>query len=252
MSAGNSVINHKTLSTDRLSLTVPEKYKGKYVSYLANGASAVYVQTPVLTVAKVIKDGEHASHIRFKYSVGSPFAEALQRLDDYLVETVTKRSADFFSGKRFSRQWIEGRYEAFVKGSEVSFTVPDSTKLLIKDQRGVDRSIDEVKPGMKAIGIVHFPGVSFSKTSIQPDAELVQMKVYVEEKIPWSILDRDSDDEAAPALEPDEATIDEEEVDREVSALELDKLGIAIKEEDLAHSERAAEGDRNDDEQDFF
>ncbi len=260
--SGNTVINHKSLSTDKLSLTIPEKNRGRYVSYLSQQGTnprvpaPLYVQTPILTLAKINEDS-----LEFVTGQSNPFIENLNKLDTFVTDTVAKRTVEFFSGKRFSREWIASRYESRVQSVSaksdavhLNISIPHQKKeLLIKDQRGADRTLADLRPGMKCISIVHFPGVSFTKASIRADLVAVQMKMYVEDSIPWSILDCDSEEDVTDqyAPEEDEATIDDDEVDAEVSALRLATLDIkAPNEGDSAFVSN--DPDKNDDGDDLF
>ncbi len=252
MSGGNQVISHKSLTTDRLKLTLPEKNKGRYISYLSNENAPLYVQTPVLTVAQVSDES-----ISFVAGKSTPFIDNLCKLDTFIVDTVAKRTTDFFAGKRFSRDWIAGRYVSRMHDDgdsphvNVNFCLPQQKEeLLIKDQRGLDRTLAHLKPGMRCIVILHLPGVSFTKASIKADFVAVQMKIYVEDTIPWSITDADSDEEINAGSDEDEATIDDDEVDAEVSALKLAALGIkGPNDEDCVFI--SSESDKNDDGEDL-
>ncbi len=264
MAGINQVTHHKSLSTEKLSLTIPEKSKGRYVSYLSQRGSSpkiaapLYVQTPVLTLSKVSEES-----LEFTTGSANPFVDNLHKLDGFVLDTVAKRTVEFFSGKRFSREWIASRYESRVQNATtgsassavtLNLSLPPQTKdLLIKDQRGADRTLADLKPGMKCISVVHFPGVSFTKASIRADFVTVQMKVYIEDTIPWSILDNDSEEDVTDryAPEEDEATIDDDEVDAEVSALRLATLDIKAPHE-CDSSFVPNDPEKNDDGADLF
>ena len=241
MSSGNVVVNHKSLNTDALKITPPEKIKGRYVSYFSSDRRPLYVQTPLIAVDSV--DGDQMS---LRVPSTSTFKSTLHDLETHVVDTVAKNTRDFFAGKRFSRDWIASKYHSLL--SENKFNVRIAPNVLIKDQRGIDRNLSDIQPGFKIIAILHFPGLAFTKASIATEAVLVQLKVYVEESLSqWSILDDDSDPDAASAHDDDEATIDDDEVLEEISALQL-----SIKAEEDAGKEHHGFQDGRDDGNSLF
>jgi len=221
MSAETVVAGYKTLSVNELVVTPPEKNKGKYVSYLSIKRRPLYVQTPILVVDK-LEDGK----LVLKVQPSSVFAKTLDNVDTTLVDILFKNSSKFFAGKRFSRECLMARYQPLLTVAN-RLELVSSGKLLIKDQRGADRNVSDIRPGVKVIAIVHFPKLWFTKASITPEASVVQLKVYVEDSLPWLVNNNDSDGDNEPCGgdSDDEKTIDDDEVVEEVSALQEDIKG---------------------------
>jgi hypothetical protein len=227
MSVETVVNGYKTLAVNELVVTPPEKNKGKYVSYLSIKRRPLYVQTPILVVDKF--DG---SKLLLKVKPSSVFAQTLANVDTNIVDILFKSSAKFFAGKRFSRECLMSRYEPLLTVAN-RLELVSSANLLIKDQRGADRNISDIRPGMKVIAIVHFPKLWFTKASIKPEASVVQLKIYVEDSLPWLVDNNDSDGDNEPCLDSDdEKTIDDDEVVEEVSALQEDIKGTDEDNED--------------------
>jgi hypothetical protein len=107
MRANSSVINYKSLNINNVKFTVPEKIKGKYISYIANDQGSLYVQTPTMTVHKIDSDD---GYIQFRIRADSPFVQLLNDFDDHCANYLSQNSAKFFNGKVFSKLKITNAY----------------------------------------------------------------------------------------------------------------------------------------------
>jgi len=201
-----SVTYYKNLTVQETELTVPEKVKGKYFSYLSNKQFPLYIQTPTLNAFPVDENT-----IRFKVKKDGQFEKLCGDLDQQIIDHISERSVQFFRGSLFSRNKIESSYLRTIdEDGYITVTVPDN--LLIKDQRDSSRGYDEIAPGTEAIAILHIEGVAFTKKTIRLSLSVAQLKIYVKEQLStWCIL-HDSDSEVD---EPDP-----EEAESLVKALE--------------------------------
>lgn len=263
MASGNPVINYKALEIETLGLTVPELRKNRRFSYVSNKGNGLYVQTPMMTVLEVNEtpntvqgwDGELITTL----SSQSPFVSTLHNLDEHFKSVIDNKANAFFGPRKaITRKVIDAGYIATLKtpedgaASTISLKVVNPDQLLIRDQRDAVRQFSDIKPGVRIIAVMHIEGVAYTKTTISLDVVVRQVKVYIDDSIPWSIVNTDLDEDEEPVAEPDEMTIDVNEAERQVEALELAKLSIEapdhIKEahELLTETENKIEADENE------
>lgn len=235
------VTNYKTLKVENIEFTVPEKIKGKYVSYLVNDKAPIYVQTPTMVV-----DHIKGNSIVFRIKADSPFAKLLTEFDDHCADYFSQHSEKFFNGKIFSKAKISNAYsplhkplkesppnspsEQHAEPDYIRLTLELNNNVLVKDQRDVTRTLDDVEPGTEAIAVIDMENICIGKNNIQPVFTLQQMKIYVKERLTnWCIQhDEDSDEEEEPI-------VDEKDVEEQIKALEQ---AATIKTEPSAKAER--------------
>jgi len=244
-----SVTYYKNAQPTDIELTVPEKVRGKYFSYLSSKQSPLFLQTPTLNIYPTDNNT-----IRLKTKPDGQFSQLLKGFDKFIIDYITERSVQFFRGYVFTKSKIESSYISSVDDEGfIEVHITNSDKLLIKDQR--DRTCDykDLSEGIEAIAILDFEGVSFTKRTIKLSLTLHQLKIYVKEELPdWSILN-DSDSEG----EEDPDPVDAEELARALELATEEKVlpeKVVIEqptEEDKEHKE-IDKVPHNDDEKDLF
>lgn len=195
-----SITYYKNTNPKETELTVPEKIKGKYFSYLSNSRYPLYIQTPTLNAYPVDQNT-----IRFKLKKDGQFEKLLQEFDENIIDYISQRTVQFFRGCLFSKNKIASSFIKTVdEDGFITVNVPDVSKLLIKDQRDSVKTYDEIAEGTEAIAILNIEGVIFTKKTIKLSLSVQQLKVYVKEQLStWCIL-HDSDSEVDD-LDPEEA-----------------------------------------------
>jgi hypothetical protein len=204
-----SVTYYKNVNVASTELTVPEKLKGRYFSYLSNNSLPLFVQTPTLYVQSV---EDHSVKLHCKKD--GQFAQLFNQLDTFLVDYITERSRDFFRGSIFSKTKIQSSYIPSVDDEgNIVVHVNDPDKILIRDQRDVTKTFADLQPNSESISILNIEGVAFTKKTIRLILTLHQMKLYTKEKLTdWCIFN-DSDSECE--------EFDVEEAEREAKAIEM-------------------------------
>jgi len=175
----------------------------------------MWIQTPTLTITKV---DQNEIHLSLKKE--SAFAQIINSFDDFCVDHISKKSTDFFNGKRFSKEKIQSVYQRTLQIADdgdynLIAKVHDSKNLFIRDQRNIHRSYDDIKPGYETICILDWEGIAFKKKSMNIVCSIQQMKLYINEGLKnWSI-EQDSDEE-----EDDDEIVDDQEIEAQMKSLD--------------------------------
>lgn len=202
------VTYYKKAQVDSTELTIPEKLKGRYFSYLSSKQVPLFLQTPILLV-----DSIEGNSIKFLVKRDGQFAQLFKDLDNYVIDYISHRTVQFFRGSLFSRNKIASSFIPTLdeKGC-LTVQVHNVDKVLIKDQRDIPRKFADLKPGTESISILNIEGVAFTKKTIRLILTLHQMKIYVKNLLTdWCIF-HDSDSEID--------DIDVEEAEKEANAIE--------------------------------
>jgi hypothetical protein len=263
-SRSSFVTNYKNLQVKDIEFTVPEKIKGKYVSYVVCNKFPLYVQTPTAIVHRVSEDT-----VQLQFKADSPFVKMIKDFDDHCATCFSRNSTKFFNGKVFSVNKIKNAYRTCLDDENCTLSVKvDPTAVIIRDQRDVQRSFDDISVGTEAIAVIDVEQISIGKSSIHPVLTLQQMKIYIKERLTnWCIQhESDSEDEAEP-------TIDEKDVEQQIKALEaVENVCINIKKrlpeptiekesastepvsaaEPLSESQKTSRNRDDDDDKDFY
>lgn len=204
------VTYYKNAQVASTELTIPEKLKGRYFSYLSNKKVPLFIQTPTLQVESIGDDS-----IRLKVKKDGQFAQLLKQLDDFVIDYISDRTVQFFRGSLFSRNKIANSYiPTLDENGRLTVQVHNPNKLLIKDQRDIVRKFNDLTPGTDLIAILNIEGVALTKKTIRLILTLHQMKIYVKDLLAdWCIF-HDSDSEV------DDDDIDVEEAEKEANAIE--------------------------------
>lgn len=203
------VILYKNLDVSAVTITKPEKTKGKYHSYVSYAGNPLYIQTASCRFVEKEKD-----ELTFAFKKDTQFAQILKKFDDYCIEYITDKSSEFFAGKRFSREKIETSYvKSYTEVDEdIHYTVnADKDSLLIKDQLNKDHAITELEKDDEVVFIVHVGGVQFKSTSMKIVYTAKQIKVYIKPLLSDWCIAEDSDDE-------DEESVDD--IEKQIEAVE--------------------------------
>lgn len=243
---------YKNADISSIELTVPEKVKGRYFSYLSNKNGPMYIQTPTLNVVPVDE-----KTIRFKLKNEGQFEKLLNDFDQYVIDYISERTVQFFRGSHFSKGKIESSYVA-TTNNEGYFDVhvADVNNLIIKDQRDAVRKFEEIESGTEAIAILNVEGVSFTKKTIKLSLSLSQLKIYVKEQlVDWCIL-HDSDSEVEEE-DPEEAAavalaLEAAKLSTSPSITKVSPEGSNTIGGDLITVPQTVEDKENDDEKDLF
>lgn len=186
----DKVTYYKNIDLLQNDLTIPEKLKGKYFSYLSNQHKPLFIQTPTVHVFPLDKNT-----IRIRVKKDGHFEQLLKSFDEHVIDFISQKSTQFFRGFLFTKNKITSSFIPTLD-SEGYFDVhvANADKLLIKDQRQCIRKYDEILPGTEAIAILNIEGVAFTKKTIKLSLALNQLKMYVEEELnDWYISQDDSD-----------------------------------------------------------
>lgn len=219
------IVNHRNLNVEDVSITVPEKIKGKYTSYISSNKKELYVQTPRLVFDKDGngKDGEKGKS--FLVKIDNTFDSKMNALDEHCIDVIYKNSENFFNKKKFSKEKITASYVKTLKPidnkhSKLSVNINEKN-VLIKDQYEVERNLNDIVPGTECILILHIDKIVYSATSMHLSYTVPQIKMYVQESLKeWSILQDDEDDIDNDVTDEDDDVIyDENNIIQEVAAL---------------------------------
>ena len=180
---------YKNFNVEDVEFTVPEKYRGKYISFSTicqgDNKAPVYLQTPVLSISKI------DNNQLFLDLADTPMLDIIKDLEEYTKKYILSRSESFFNGKRFSEEKIESSFVSTLEGTILSVLVAGST-LRIKDQRDSVVSFSELEPSQEVVAILSINGLSFSSSSITLDICVHQVKVYRDDNLDdWLITDEE-------------------------------------------------------------
>jgi len=195
------VIYYKQVDLDNVDITVPERTKNRYFSYISYHKNPFFVQTPTL---KFLRRDDDTVHLAIKPD--GHFSQFLGQLEDHLVEYIADNSTRFFRGLRFSKEKIRASIVPTITEQVIQVDLAKYNKILVKDQRDVDQDLENVPTDTECVAILQVAGVTFTKKTIQFCLILHQLKIYVSESLTdWSILcDSDSDADEVDANDAEE------------------------------------------------
>src|SRR3954465_10604741 len=93
-----SVTNYKNVNPTETELTITEKVKGKYFSYLSLKQGPLFLQTSTLQIKEA-----NENSIQFQTKKDGQFSQLLKSLDTALITYISERSTQVFRGNLFSR-----------------------------------------------------------------------------------------------------------------------------------------------------
>lgn len=187
------VTNYKSLVLDNITLSVPEKTKGKYMSYVSNNDHSLFLQTPV-----IFTKNKTDSSIQFEIKKNSVFYKNLSYLQSHLINYITLNTCEFFNGKNFSREKIESSFENIFSENDDTITltcIVDEKFIQIRDQRNKEKSYSDIINDAECIAILNIFGVNFKSNKIFFIVKVEQIKIYIQEKLSTWSIERDSDAE---------------------------------------------------------
>jgi hypothetical protein len=206
--SGSKVTYYKNVNVDSVDLTIPEKSKGRYFSYLSLDHSPLFLQTPTLNIGAI-----DDNMLKLSIKKDGYFSRLLKSLDEHIIDYIFQRSSHFFRGSVFSRNKIASSFIPTIDNENMMHVqVTNPSKIFIKDQRDTLKVYDDITTETDAISILNIEGVAFTKNTIRLVITMHQMKIYVKEQLESWCIFNDSDSDA------DE--IDEEEAEKEAEAIE--------------------------------
>lgn len=255
------VINYKGFNSTDVKITLPEKNKGKYVSYICrqststtteNEGSPLLIQSPVLEVCK-----QDNNELRLLVKKSNSFNNVIKSWDDYCIDYITNHSTEFFNNKRFSRNKIQASYIPTMKEYSNEYDILEAyvkhpEQLIIRDQRNNLRQYNELQSGNEIIAIFEFEGIVFKKDSMKLLCSVKQIKVYVNEPLTDWYIEQDDDEPDSDFTNPE----DIKEIEAQLKSVE--ELNIIYKNQltsniqEKEDIEDKTETDNNDDDKDLF
>lgn len=184
------IVPYKKLDLTKVRITKPNKFKGKYRSFVAYDGSPLYMQTSSFKIA-ALKD---FGRIEFAVNRRSTFQECMNRFDKFCTNYISEHRDVFFPGKNFPSDKIPGSWIQSVTNNLFSASLDEST--LLRNQ--LDRSISkrDLQPNQDAVAVVYVSDIVYVGNSIQISYVIQQMRVFQQPMVnqEWS-LDMDSDSE---------------------------------------------------------
>jgi hypothetical protein len=167
------IVTTNTFDIGELQIQPPvDRTKGKYISYIsyAQKTTPFYLRTPMMKI-------EHLDNSVISFKIDKSLGSLLKELDLNCVERISEKSAEFFKGKKFSKSKIESSFINSYQNNTVYAFI--SNDLKIKNQKGIDCTLDDLYTSQDAIAIFHVKGIVYKKSSIQLLISVEQLKIYV-------------------------------------------------------------------------
>lgn len=224
MSSPSVQVSPDSLDSSLLSFTTPEKYKGQYCSFCTwdNSGHSLFLQLPLGQIKNVNNgtvvieyptqnrpdDGEALGDAGVDTAEGTKLIKAIRSVESFVVNYIHERSEQFFNGKRFSLEKIQGALESSViDENKLVIDIENSPRL--KDQYGTDRTLADLDNGTDIIALVSLRNIVFTKTSFKLRWILQQARVYIEDTLSeWCIADISPSTKA-----PSEPSVEQAETD---------------------------------------
>lgn len=214
------VVKADNLVVDDITVTRPEKFRGKYSSFTqyAQTGHGLYLQLSEVKVRDRSQD-----HISVLVQ-GTPVDDLISRIEDHITTFIHERSESFFSGKRFSIDKIRGALEKSVTDGLLVLDIDELRPPLVRDQYDHERSVEDITIDTDLVPLVSLKAIHFTKTSFRLRWTLQQARVYIEDNLnEWCITDTPDEreeqvpqvqDEASLSVVPENIPLPDEENDK--------------------------------------
>lgn len=198
------------VNIESLTLSVPEKHKGRYISFISyQDGKPLYLQSNPVTL-----HGLDPNSVTLGGQSSGDWSDTLQHLRAVVLERIFDNHVEFFRGKRYTREYLNDALKNALDEQGKLTCAARWDSLQIRDQFGRPLASEELQAGSECIALLLVKSVSFTANVIKIDVELQQLKVYNDLNLKeWSILTIEDSD--APQAHPVES---EDEAPREVNA----------------------------------
>ena len=158
-----------------VTVDVPEKTDGRYVSVIGYNSGPLYLQTPRL---KVVEVGENNS-ITVSVPEGA-FRDLVAATEARLISTVAERSVEFFRRKTpFSVAHVSERHKPTIS-SDGTLALTLDRSVVVRNQYGAEKAVEDVRPGTEISVWAHASGLLFGRTSSEILVSALQIKVHMD------------------------------------------------------------------------
>lgn len=177
-----NILLYKQINMENIKFakTVYKNNSRHYIDIFYNG-NTMLLQTPVGTIENIGDDFMEVSY-------DDVFMNYIKELERLFKEKVYKHSAQWFSGKQFTREKIEKSLVSCKEGNTVSIKIKDNMAVFNQFKEKTDTS--ELKRGQKVVLLVKLKALEFVGNKFTYLLSGEQAKVYTTEELnTYSIVD---------------------------------------------------------------
>lgn len=186
----STITPFKKLDLSKILITRPDKFKGKYRSFIAYNGAPLYIQTSSFQIAP--NKGDEGC-VSFAVNRRSSFQECMTRFDAFCTNYITEHRDTFFPGKKFNHDKVPNSWVPSVKNNIFSATLDKS--VLLRNQLDQPITAKDLTQDLDAVAVVYVADIVYSGSNIQVSYIVQQMKVFQSPELKQWLLDLDSDSE---------------------------------------------------------